>query len=245
MERQKKKEEKNRFLTLQKVPITSLISNPHQPRKIFEKEELEELSASIDSLGLLQPPVVRKKSEEEVYEIVSGERRVAAVKSLQWTEIPVLVIQEEEEWHAHASLVDNVQRVDLNPLEIALALLRLMKLTGKKQEEIAAIIGKKRSTVSNYLRLLQLPEAIQRAIGQGKISQAHAKTLLSCSDAEEQQRLFQEIVHKGLSVRKAEAFRQKKTEPFFDEFQKSILHRFGVRGVRGGDDFGAFKAHAE
>jgi len=232
MKRQKTKENENRHLVLQKVPLSSIVTGPHQPRKIFQKEELEELASSIRSLGLLQPPVVRQKEGSTLYEIVSGERRTAACKKLGWTEIPVLIIQEEEEWHAHASLVENVQRVDLNPLEIAHALRRLMALTGKKQEEIASIIGKKRSTVSNYLRLLHLPEFIQMAIDEKKLSQAHAKTLLSCSTLEEQQRLFHEIVQKGLSVRQAEqSLKKKPKDLFFEEYQKKILHRFGVRAL--------------
>lgn len=230
MESLKKKEEKNRPFYLQKVDLSLVLSNPHQPRKVFRKEELEELAASIRSLGLLQPPVVRQQKGTSFYEIVSGERRTAAVKLLGWREMPVLIIQEEEEWHAHASLVENVQRVDLNPLEIAHAIQRLIALTGKKQEEIAAIIGKKRSTVSNYLRLLQLSEPIQEAIRSKKLSQAHAKTLLSCSTLEEQQALFQSILQKGLSVRQAEsALKDKSDALFFRDFQREILHRFGVR----------------
>jgi len=230
MENLKKKEEKNRPFCLQKIDISFLLSNPHQPRKVFQQEELEELADSIRSLGLLQPPVVRQKKGTVFYEIVSGERRTAAVKMLGWKEMPVLIIQEEEEWHAHASLVENVQRVDLNPLEIAHAIQRLMSLTGKKQEEIAAIIGKRRSTVSNYLRLLQLSAPIQEAMRMKKLSQAHAKTLLSCSTLEEQQALFQAILQKGLSVRQAErALKDKSNALFFQEFQREILHRFGVR----------------
>lgn len=197
------------------VSIDNISLNPFQPRRHFNAEELEQLAASIKSVGILHPPVVRPRPDGTGYELISGERRYRASKLAGLQEIPVLVRESTNVASAQAALIENVQRVDLNPIEIAKGLRRLMESFGYNQDELSDSVGKKRSTVANYLRLLSLPKTIQDSVNSGEISMGHAKAILSVDGFERQMHLHELIIRDGLSVREAEELAQKvaKEEP--------------------------------
>jgi ParB family chromosome partitioning protein len=190
--------------TIDQVPIGSIVSNRYQPRLGFEEDEIKELAASIREVGLLHPPLVRRIDGSDSFEIISGERRVRACKSLGYETISVLIQTDSDDTHAaKAALIENVQRVDLNPIEIAKAIKILLNEFGYTQEQLAEKIGKKRSTVTNFLRLLQLPKEMQEALSGSAISMAHAKVLLSCPESE-RKALFTQMLQKNISVRTSE-----------------------------------------
>lgn len=189
---------------VKQVDIDSIFVNPYQPRRHFDPEELEELASSIRSIGLLQPPLVRPGKAENTYELIAGERRLRAAKRAGLTTLSVVVRDAGEDYTAEAALIENIQRVDLNPLEIARALQEL-KSFGLTQEEIAERLGKKRSTVANYLRLLDLSPGIQEKIEKGLLTMGHAKALLAIDDPLLQEKLCQEILEGELSVRELES----------------------------------------
>ena len=193
---------------LKEIDIDQVELSPHQPRKIFNESELEELAASIRSVGLLHPPLVRVVDGHHF--LVSGERRMRAAQLAGLKRIPVIVEGLSEERSAQATLIENLQRVDLGALEVAQGLQRLMDDFGYQQEELAEKVGKPRSTVANYLRLLGLPGEIRISLKEGRISMGHAKALLGLSE-ERQRKLHQQILREGLSVRQAE--RRAKSEP--------------------------------
>lgn len=181
--------------------------SPFQPRKIFSEEELEELAASIREVGLIQPPVVRKITSRDkllYYELIAGERRWRAAKKAGLKALQVIVRESTEEEAAKATLIENLQRVDLSPVETAQAFKRLIDVFRMTQEEVAERVGKKRSTVANYLRLLALPKDIQEEISAGAITMGHAKAILSLEDKQQQAHLHQKIVEHHLTVRQAE-----------------------------------------
>lgn len=194
---------------IKRVPLDHLRVNPHQPRKIFDPQALEELAKSIESVGLIHPIVVRPL-EADFYELVSGERRYRACQLIGIKQIPVLIKTTPTEHSAQAALIENIQRVDLNPIEIAEALNRLAREFHYSQEELAKKVGKKRSTVANYIRLLSLSPLIQRAVADEKISMGHAKVILSLETSEEREKLYRRIVDGSLSVREAEQIILKK-----------------------------------
>jgi ParB family chromosome partitioning protein len=185
------------------IPLEKLRANPEQPRKNFDHGELEELADSIREHGVIQPIIVEER-EEGTYTIVAGERRTRAAKLAGLTEIPALVRKYSDEKRMAVSLIENIQRSGLNPMEEALAYKRLMELTGLSQDEAAAKVGKNRSTVANALRLLKLPYEMQESIQEGDISPGHARAILSIPGVKGQDLLFREILKKNLSVREAE-----------------------------------------
>jgi ParB family chromosome partitioning protein len=185
------------------ISIDTIIMNPFQPRKVFMPEELEELKESILMVGLIHPPTVRP-IEEGQYELLSGERRLRASQLAGLTQIPVYVKHCSLKDSAHAALIENIQRVDLNPLEIASALKRLIEEFNYSQEELSRKVGKKRSTVANYLRLLALPPAIQCSLRDDRISMGHAKAILSLEEIDKQMILHDWILRHSFSVREAE-----------------------------------------
>lgn len=190
--------------TLLEVPLEKVCVNPFQPRRSFSQEELEELAQSILEVGLLHPPLVRPL-ENGNYEIISGERRTRACQLAGLKKIPVLMRNSTQEASAQAALIENVQRVDLNPLEIAKALQRLQDEFTFSQEDLSGKIGKKRSTIANYFRLLSLPKNIQETIRTNKISMGHAKAILSLEGSDKQNLLHELILRDGLNVREAES----------------------------------------
>ena len=190
------------------VNIEDIFINPYQPRKIFSEEELWELAESIKSVGIIHPPVVRPLDLGK-YELVSGERRYRASQLAGFKTIEVLVKIKDNQTSAEAALIENVQRVDLNPLEIAKALKSLITQFDFNQEELAKKIGKKRSTIANYLRLLTLPSSIQKSVDSGAITMGHAKAILSLDDEEKQMLLHELILRDDLTVREAEEASQR------------------------------------
>lgn len=188
---------------LREVPIENIIANPYQPRQALEEDELDSLAASIRSVGLIHPPIVRQTGDER-YELIAGERRFRACVRLGMQQIPVHVKKSTHSHSAEAALIENLQRVDLNPMEVARAFQRLIKQFGLKQEKLAERVGKKRSTVANYLRLLTLSKAIQEAVEGGEISMGHAKAILSLNKDADREELLKKIIDEGLSVRSAE-----------------------------------------
>ncbi|MBO7478454.1 MAG: ParB/RepB/Spo0J family partition protein [Salinivirgaceae bacterium] len=191
-----------------KVPIfevkLDLIDvNPFQPRTKFDEEELDELTESIKQLGIIQPITLRKLDNDR-YQIISGERRVRASKSAGKTTIPAYVRTANDQEMLLMGLVENIQRSDLDPIDIAISYQRLIDECNLTQENLGDRVGKKRSTVTNFLRLLNLPDEIQLGLRNRLITTGHAKALLSVDDANDQKYLFERIVSEGLSVREVE-----------------------------------------
>ena len=187
---------------LMEISLDEVAPNPYQPRQTMNEDSLEELALSIKQHGLLQPIVVRKV--EKGYEIIAGERRYRAAKKAGLQKIPALVKEVSDEELLEYALIENLQREDLNPIEAAYAIRKLMESFGLTQEEVADKIGKKRSTVANLLRLLKLPEDIQEMVSDGRLTMGHARALLSLDDPEEQRRVAKEILEHSLSVRDVE-----------------------------------------
>jgi ParB family chromosome partitioning protein len=185
------------------LPLDKLKANPNQPRKIFEEESLKELADSIREQGIIQPIIVEDAGDGS-YTIVAGERRSRAAHLAGLREVPVLIRNYSDEKRLEVSIIENVQRADLNPIEEAAAYKNLMKITGLSQDEVAAKVGKNRSTVANALRLLKLPNPIQKSLETGKISPGHARAILSVLTPEGQSLLFEEILSRNYSVREAE-----------------------------------------
>ena len=189
------------FITI--VPLSNLRPNPDQPRKTFPDDSIEELAESIRKHGLLQPIIAEPASDGD-YIIVAGERRFRAAGRAGLAEVPVIVRSVSSEKRLQLSLIENIQREDLNPMEEARAYHSLMELTGYTQEQVAEAVGKNRSTVANALRMLRLSEAMQSAVRDGVISAGHARSLLAVLDDATREALFARIVAEGLSVRQAE-----------------------------------------
>lgn len=212
---------------IKRVPIQAIFVNPEQPRTFFDEEELDALARSIDTVGVIHPPVVRPmEGFTDRYELVSGERRLRACQRLGMFVIPVVVKTGSQQFSAEAALIENIQRVDLNPIEVATALKKLMEEYSLSQEELAGRVGKKRSTVANYLRLLTLPLKIQESVSSGEISMGHAKAILSVTGLEAQLAFHHAIVCEKMTVREAEEFSEDCTkESGRKEYKKDVETR--------------------
>lgn len=191
--------------SLIEVDIESITPNPHQPREVFDDEELEGLAASIKDVGLLQPVVVRQR-EEHGYDLIAGERRVRAAKLAGLERLPAIVRHTEDADLLKEALVENIHRVQLNPLEEAAAYRQLLDDFGFTQEELATSLGRSRPSITNAMRLLSLPSAIQRRVAAGVLSAGHARAVLGLAEASEQEALAERIVSEGLSVRATEEY---------------------------------------
>lgn len=176
--------------------------NPYQPRRVFSEDELLDLSESIKAHGIVQPLIVTRK--DDGFELIAGERRLKAAKRVGLKEVPVIVRSFDKQEKLEVALIENIQRSDLKPLELATAYQKLVDQFNMKITEIAARVGKAIPTISNIIRLLQLPHAAKVALDSGEISEGHARTILSVDDPKEQQRLLDLIISKNLTVRKAE-----------------------------------------
>ena len=185
------------------VPIEMIEQNPFQPRMSFDNEALEELADSIRSLGLIQPVTVRRKAPDR-YQIISGERRFRACRMVGKTEIPAYIIDTNDLGMLEMAIVENIQREDLDPIEVAMSYKRLIDECNLTHEQMALRVGKKRASVTNYLRLLDLPAKVQHDLKVGLLSVGHAKVLLSVNDAELQEKLCDLVIKGGLSVRQLE-----------------------------------------
>ncbi len=193
---------------VERIPLHQIEINPLQPRQDFKEEALQELSESIRQHDLIQPITVSQLNKNK-YRLISGERRLRAAKMAGLKDIPAYIRQTNEDALLELALLENVQREDLNPIEISLSMERLMDECELTQEELATRLSKNRSTVTNYLRLLRLPPDIQVAVRNGKLSMGHAKTLISLPTVEKQLYVFKEIIRQQLSVRQAEALARK------------------------------------
>jgi len=206
--------EKNKKRSLMdEVELSKITPNPNQPRTLFDEEALEELSESIRTLGIIQPITVKKESDG-TYFIISGERRYRAAQRAGLTTVPVYVREADDQTLLEMALVENIQRQDLNAVDIALSLQRLMDECALTQDSLAGRVGKKRSTVTNYLRLLKLPAEIQLAVREELISMGHARALVAVESESDQITLLKKVVKNHLSVRQTEELVQKfgKTE---------------------------------
>ncbi len=188
---------------VKKIKIRDIEPNAEQPRKKFDKEKLEALAKSIAEHGLIQPIVV-KKQQNGMYEIIAGERRWRAAKLAGLTEVPCIEGEYSEKGAMEVALIENLQREDLNAIEEAEGYQRLMQTFGLKQEEVAERIGKSRSAIANSLRLNNLSKEIKRLVIEGKLSQGHARALLSINDEEKQLLLAERIIKEELNVRQTE-----------------------------------------
>jgi ParB family chromosome partitioning protein len=188
---------------VQKIRTGSILPNPMQPRRNFVQAELEELASSIEENGLLQPIVVRAAAADN-YELIAGERRLRAVGILGWDEVPSIVREASDKTLLVLALVENLQREALNPLEEAQGYASLGEQFDMKQADIAAAVGKNRSTVANLLRLLKLPVSVRRLVEDGSLSAGHARALLAVDDALRAAELGQQAAKEGWSVREVE-----------------------------------------
>jgi len=185
------------------IALSQIVANPFQPRNEFEDEALSELAESILIHGVIQPITVRKIGNDK-YEIISGERRTRASIIAGLERIPAYVRLANDQEMLEMALIENIQREDLNAIEISLSYKRLLDECGLRQEELGERVGKKRSTVNNYLRLLKLPESIQGALRRNEISMGHARALINIEDLSVQDYICKRAVAEGLSVRKVE-----------------------------------------
>lgn len=191
---------------VEKIPVGKLQANPYQPRRHFDETALRELSASIKRHGVLQPLVVTP-AKNGVYTLIAGERRWRAAKAAGLNDVPALIRTSKELEQMELALIENVQRVDLSPLEQAVSIERLHEQFNLSYDEIAKRLGKATSTINNNVRLLRLPEAARQALATNRISEGHARAILALKDdAERQDYLLRTIIAQGWSVRQAERF---------------------------------------
>jgi len=185
------------------VNLSDIETNPYQPRTEFDQVALGELADSIKVQGLIQPITVRKLSANK-YQLISGERRFRASSLAGLTKVPAYIRSANDQQMLEMALIENIQRENLNAIEVALSFQRMIDEVGLKQEQLGERVGKNRTTVTNYLRLLKLPPAIQAAIRDQRISMGHARALINVDGVDKQLFIFQEILDKNLSVRKVE-----------------------------------------
>ncbi len=185
------------------VPTEKIRDNALQPRENYDQSKINELMSSIKEQGLLQPLLVRQ-TQDGFFEVIAGERRLKAARAIALEEVPVVIKRASNQESLTLALIENIQREELNAIEEGKAFKRLIDDFGLSQDDVATAVGKDRSTISNTMRLLKLPEEIQKGVVGGKISMGHARALLSIEDANKQRLLYEEILVKGLSVREVE-----------------------------------------
>ncbi len=231
--------------SINEIALSKIQANPEQPRSIFDQEALEELAMSIKHLGLVQPITLREIGSEK-YQIISGERRYRASKLAGLDTIPAYIKKASDENVMEMALIENIQREDLNPIEIALAFQNLIETYKLTQDKLSERIGKKRATIANFLRLLKLPAEIQMGLKDKKVDMGHAKALLGINDAATQLKLYEEILKNDFSVRKAEELiremntqendkkqpnssKTSRTSTEFSELQEALSFFFGTK----------------
>lgn len=214
------------------LPVDSIQPNPMQPRTIFQPERLEELAASIRSNGIIQPLIVRRVGE--VYQLVAGERRWRAAKLAGLATVPVVVQDIADPRLLELALIENIQREDLNPIELAHAYERLAREMGLSQEEIGQRTGKDRTSVTNTIRLLKLPKPVQSLLAEHRLSMGHARAILGLHASEDQVQLAEKAAAQGLSVRQVEAMVQELTsdrEPRAERGKKAVAQDPNIRAA--------------
>ena len=189
--------------SINEIELSKITVNPNQPRHEFDPVALQELADSISEIGIIQPITLRKLSDDE-YQIIAGERRFRASQLAGLTSIPAYIRTADDENVMEMALIENIQREDLNSVEIALAYQHLLEQYGLTQERLSERVGKKRTTIANYLRLLKLPAPVQMGLQNKQIDMGHARALLSLDDPKAQLHVFDEMVANGLSVRRVE-----------------------------------------
>lgn len=192
------------------VELNAIVPGPMQPRTHFDEASLQGLADSLRSHGIVQPLLVRRRGEG--FELIAGERRWRAAKLAGITRVPVVVKEVPDESLLEIALIENIQRENLNPIEEAQAYKKLIETVGLTQEALASRVGRDRSYITNYLRLLRLPDDLQQMVKDGRLSTGHARTLLALSHADLQRRLARQIIDNGLSVRATELLVHKTTE---------------------------------
>jgi len=233
--------------SINEIELSKIQANPDQPRQIFDEEALQELAASIRQIGVIQPITLRK-TDDDSYQIIAGERRYRASQMAGLKAIPAYVKTAEDESVMEMALIENIQREDLNSIEIALAYQNLIETYNLTQERLSERVGKKRTTIANYLRLLKLPAEIQMGIRDKKIDMAHARTLVTLEDAAAQLEVYELILEEGLSVRKVEEYvraiaRGEKLEDLLKE-EKAVetVKKTGVKKATP-EEFELLKSH--
>lgn len=214
----------------EEIEIGKIKLNPHQPRESFPKEEIDELKTSIQNEGLLQPIIVAKGGEG--YTLIAGERRLRAVKELGWRRIPAIVLEDISDAELlRKSLVENIQRRDLNPIEEALAYKKLIDVFGYSVEKVAREVGKDFSTIFNAIRLLNLPPQIQEDLKRGKITAGHARAILMLKGESQMIEFAEEIKRKRMSVREAErrARERRQVDPNMRQVIEELQRKFGTK----------------
>lgn len=219
------------------LPVALIQPNRHQPRQAFADSALKELAESIKKHGILQPLIVTR--QENGYELVSGERRLRAAKLAGLAKVPAIVRDAGALEKLELALIENIQREDLNAIERAIAYAKLMKEFGLTQEEAAVRLGKPRSAVANTVRLLTLPDDMQKALADGRINEAHAKILAGIEDTKAQRETFEKVVMHGLTVRETEgmvkkivkvhAYTRKQTTHRFTDIEERLSSKFGTK----------------
>ena len=189
--------------SINEIEISKIVANPFQPRTKFDEEALNELAASIKEIGIIQPITLRMIDEDQ-YQIIAGERRFRASKIVGLTTVPAFVRTANDDAMLEMALVENIQREDLDAIEVALSYQRLIDECSLTQESLSDRVGKKRSTVTNYLRLLKLPAKIQKGIVEKEISMGHARALVNIKDSDMQLMIYEEILKNEFSVRRVE-----------------------------------------
>jgi ParB family chromosome partitioning protein len=197
--------------SIAELEVSKIEANPFQPRTKFEEQALTELAQSIKELGIIQPVTVRKLGYDK-YQLISGERRFRASQIAGLTQIPAYIRVANDQSMLEMALVENIQRSNLDAIEVAISYQRLIDECSLTQEELSTRVGKQRSTISNYLRLLKLPAEIQSAIRDNKISMGHARALININNTEEQIAVLNQILEETLSVRKTEEIAKSKKE---------------------------------
>ncbi len=204
-------EESQGSISILEVELGKIRPNPDQPRTFFDEEALEELAASIKKIGIVQPITLRQE-EDGFYQIIAGERRYKASLMAGLSTIPAYIKAASDNELMEMALVENIQREDLNSIEIALAYKNLIEMLSITQEQLSERVGKKRATISNYLRLLKLPAEVQMGVKDKKIDMGHARALVTIDNPEQQLEVYNLILKEGLSVRKVESIVRKLTE---------------------------------
>ena len=207
------------------IPIKQIATNPYQPRSNFSDENIGELAESIKNLGIVQPITVRK-IENDKFQLIAGERRLRASKKIGLKTIPSFIKNSNEEEMLEIALVENIQRKDLDPIEIALSVKRLIEELSLTQEQLSRKLGKKRSTISNYVRLLKLDPIIQTGIRDGFLSMGHGRSIINLEDKNIQLKIYKEIIKKELSVRKTETLVRKIKENKRNKKPLKIKNKF-------------------
>ena len=196
--------------TIHMIPVAQIVPNRHQPRKTFVEEELRELVESVKRHGILQPVLVRRKSED-LYELIAGERRFRAAKLAQLPDVPAVIRKSGDEESTIISLIENIQRSNLNPVEEAQAYRQLIAELGVTQEAVAERVGRDRASVANICRILSLPTEVQGMVAAGQLTLGHAKVILGVKNAGDRLTLAKRIVRDQLSVRQAEQLVKKRS----------------------------------